>query len=143
MFSLCVTTLMFSVRSEIVITGVGMNSLCNFTKYYSCEISLNVNFKHILSISKHIQVKYILSENNNILLIKFSICCRNLTSYKPAQANFLSASSHAWCNMRILHSSNTTQGCVIIQKYVNQLRVSNVILEMCVPCAHWKRHHSN
>ena len=44
MFSLCVT-LMFSVRSEIVITGVGMNSLCNFTKYYSCEISLNVNFK--------------------------------------------------------------------------------------------------
>ena len=27
------------------ITGVGMNSLCNFTKYYSCEISLNVNFK--------------------------------------------------------------------------------------------------
>ena len=24
-----------------------MNSLCNFTKYYSCEISLNVNFKHI------------------------------------------------------------------------------------------------
>ena len=37
--------LMFSVRSEIVITGVGMNSLCNFTKYYSCEISLNVNFK--------------------------------------------------------------------------------------------------
>ena len=35
---------MFSVRSEIVITGVGMNSLCNFTKYYSCEISLNVNF---------------------------------------------------------------------------------------------------
>ena len=44
MFSLCVT-LMFSVRSEIVITGVGMNSLCNFTKYYSCEISLNINFK--------------------------------------------------------------------------------------------------
>ena len=44
LFSLCVT-LMFSVRSEIVITGVGMNSLCNFTKYYSCEISLNVNFK--------------------------------------------------------------------------------------------------
>ena len=43
MFSLCVT-LMFSVRSEIVITRVGMNSLCNFTKYYSCEISLNVNF---------------------------------------------------------------------------------------------------
>ena len=37
----------FSVRSEIVITGVGMNSLCNFTKYYSCEISLNVNFKDI------------------------------------------------------------------------------------------------
>ena len=37
--------LMFSVRSEIVITGVGMNSLCNFTKYYSCEITLNVNFK--------------------------------------------------------------------------------------------------
>ena len=36
---------LFSVRSEIVITGVGMNSLCNFTKYYSCEISLNVNFK--------------------------------------------------------------------------------------------------
>ena len=45
MFSLCVT-LMFSVRSEIVITGVGMNSLCNFTKYYSCEISLNVNFNN-------------------------------------------------------------------------------------------------
>ena len=45
MFSLCVT-LMFSVRSEIVITGVGMNSLCNFTKYYSCEISLNVHFKN-------------------------------------------------------------------------------------------------
>ena len=44
MFSLCVT-LMFSVRSEIVITGVSMNSLCNFTKYYSCEISLNVHFK--------------------------------------------------------------------------------------------------
>ena len=43
LFSLCVT-LMFSVRSEIVITGVGMNSLCNFTKYYSCEISFNVNF---------------------------------------------------------------------------------------------------
>ena len=36
---------MFSVKSEIVITGVGMNSLCNFTKYYSCEKSLNVNFK--------------------------------------------------------------------------------------------------
>ena len=48
MFSLCVT-LMFSVRSEIVITGVGMNSLCNFTKYYSCEISLNVNFKRLSS----------------------------------------------------------------------------------------------
>ena len=47
LFSLCVT-LMFSVRSEIVITGVGMNSLCNFTKYYSCEISLNVNFKNHL-----------------------------------------------------------------------------------------------
>ena len=46
MFSLCVT-LMFSVRSEIVITGVGMNSLCNFTKYYSCEISLNVNFNDV------------------------------------------------------------------------------------------------
>ena len=39
---------MFSVRSEIVITGVGMNSLCNFTKYYSCEISLNVNFNAIM-----------------------------------------------------------------------------------------------
>ena len=46
MFSLCVT-LMFSVRLEIVITGVGMNSLCNFTKYYSCEISLNVNFNEL------------------------------------------------------------------------------------------------
>ena len=46
MFSLCVT-LMFSVRSEIVITGVGINSLCNFTKYYSCEISLNVNFNRV------------------------------------------------------------------------------------------------
>ena len=43
-FVLALCTLMFSVRSEIVITGVGMNSLCNFTKYYSCEISLNVNF---------------------------------------------------------------------------------------------------
>ena len=52
LFSLCVT-LMFSVRSEIVITGVGMNSLCNFTKYYSCEISLNVNFnKHLSEITK-------------------------------------------------------------------------------------------
>ena len=49
MFSLCVT-LMFSVRSEIVITGVSMNSLCNFTKYYSCEISLNVNFNTNLDI---------------------------------------------------------------------------------------------
>ena len=49
MFSFCVT-LMFSVRSEIVITGVGMNSLCNFTKYYSCEISLNVNFKEHLKL---------------------------------------------------------------------------------------------
>ena len=35
------------MRSEIVITGVGMNSLCNFTKYYSCEISLNVNFNSL------------------------------------------------------------------------------------------------
>ena len=43
---------MFSVRSEIVITGVGMNYLCNFTKYYSCEISLNVNFKDVAGVDK-------------------------------------------------------------------------------------------
>ena len=44
-FVLALCYINVSVRSEIVITGVGMNSLCNFTKYYSCEISLNVNFK--------------------------------------------------------------------------------------------------
>ena len=54
LFSLCVT-LMFSVRSEIVITGVGMNSLCNFTKYYSCEISLNVNFKGPSSLNQRVE----------------------------------------------------------------------------------------
>ena len=43
---------MFSVRSEIVITGVGMNSLCNFMKYYLCEISLNVNFKFLCDMSQ-------------------------------------------------------------------------------------------
>ena len=62
MFSLCVT-LMFSVRSEIVITGVGMNSLYNFTKYYSCEISLNVNFKfHHIQYPKNNQIEV---ENND------------------------------------------------------------------------------
>ena len=67
MFSLCVT-LMFSVRSEIVITGIGMNSLCNFTKYISCEIFLNVNFKYICVVK---------SERISIVLITCNILCLN------------------------------------------------------------------
>ena len=43
-FSLYVAQI-FSVRSGIVITGARLNSFCNFMKYYSCLVSLNVYFK--------------------------------------------------------------------------------------------------